>query len=277
MDPLRCESCGATDADGVLEGWVQWSHCCSEYSHEGQVDSTISVIREVAESNQLVDWPIVDKWLLYALAIKGVGLLERLLGRFGISPNHWICDKGLPWLVARHGNVAMLRLLHRLGADMHVWSQHGSLLDAAVGWSPDPAVVDLLLAWRVGVVMPGGCPNPSALQVAVKGCKVDIVRLFVTHGFDINCANAKGDSALSVAVDWGRHAAAEALIAGGAHVSRQVMLLARQKQHMAFVVKAYERWNDDTARKLWILAVVSMGRAGVDASAGPKSRKVFKR
>lgn len=118
-------------------------------------------------------------------------------------------------IAAWEGNVPMMALFHRHGADVNRVNRSGeqALLHAA--WKGRKDAVEWLLAHGAQLNRAGR--HWSALHYATFAGNEDIVRLLIDHGADVNALAPNGSSVLMMAAREGYGALAQLLLTHGAN------------------------------------------------------------
>ena len=208
--------------------------------------------------------------ILHAAAAGDDAETLRLIVNAGVGVNA-VDFAGFTPLIyaASNRNVAAVRLLLAKGADVNVRSGDGSFQKVKAGaialghWAPLTASVALATPELVKTLLDAGASlqttdvrgmTPLMLAVANDRQNIDVIRMLIARGADVNAKSRAGETALDWAVKIGAKPAIEALRGAGAE----------ETEHAAVAVPAAARVDVRTAVER---SRTLLGKASVVAAA----------
>lgn len=181
----------------------------------------VEIVKALVEAG--ADTNVVDKagkFPLAAAAEKGkADVVKALLdGGAKVDATDKIGGTAFLWAAALGKNPEILKLLKDHGADPNVTDIHGMTPLLWASLTAEPANVKALLDMKANVHVTDQFTKDTPIMRAVRGGKVENIKLLAAAGADVNAKNQQGLTAFLIAAETGSAESMKALIDAGADV-----------------------------------------------------------
>jgi ankyrin repeat protein len=152
-----------------------------------------------------------------------LSIVELLIVDSKVDPNQASDHDTTPlWTAIFRARIELIRLLHKLGADLNRDSSSGTPLESAIFGGGSREIVELLLDLGARANLP--------LHTAALGGSPAVVRLFLELGYDANEQDREQQTPLSIARKRPHKKIESLLLEAGALMPRQVAANRRQQK-----------------------------------------------
>ncbi|MEP2669199.1 MAG: ankyrin repeat domain-containing protein [Cyclobacteriaceae bacterium] len=171
------------------------------------------LLKRKADPNQKEEEGLEGTPLMYSSVNPNTSIAKMLI-KAGADVNTIDVNKdpAINW-AAYYGNIALMRLLIKHGADLTMQSKHGTSLDVGLRlWHAD-SVTDVFRSTKFNQPVNS---QTNALLHAIKGNDLEGVRKLLQNGADANSKDGLGTPLLQIAAEAGYKEIVQLLLANGA-------------------------------------------------------------
>lgn len=197
------------------------------------------LIKRKADPNQKEKKGLEGTPLMYSSVNPTVSIASRLI-KAGADVNSIDVNKdpAINW-AAYYGNIGLMRLLIKHGADLMMQSKHGTSLDVGLRLWHSDSVMDVFRSTKFNKSVNS---QTNALLYAIKGNDLDGVRKLLQSGAAANAKDGLGTPLLQIAAEAGYVAITQLLLTHGADPNQmnrvgQVPLAFATRFHHLEIVK----------------------------------------